>query len=115
MAFYVALLGFLLQVIGLAVVLVEPGFESRLPATPMLLTTFWLAFVIVALIIAALIYLWIAMLHFLLTYDACTGPEKALWFAVLLFGSSYGAALYYAVVFRKCRQQALLLPVPMRR
>lgn len=66
---------------------------------PLSTTLFWLFFCFVLILVCANLFLWIGMLQFLLKYDGRTA--KLLWFVVVLFGLSYGAALYYFFIFRK--------------
>jgi hypothetical protein len=63
------------------------------------ITLFWLLFCFVLTLICASFFLWIGMLQFLLKYDG--RAAKLLWFLIVLFGLSYGAALYYFFIFRK--------------
>lgn len=62
---------------------------------------FWLIFCLVFLLLCANFVLWIGMLQFLFKYDGRAAGRKAPWFLITFFGLSFGAGLYYLLVYRK--------------
>jgi hypothetical protein len=69
--------------------------------TPRVTGLFILSFLICLVLVAAACVLWIGMLYFLITYDGRPSGTKALWLIITVCGLSYGAALYYWLVYRK--------------
>ena len=46
------------------------------------------------------VYLWLGMMWFLLVYDKTPLAIRLLWFVLVFFGMSFGAAVYHFVCYR---------------
>lgn len=84
-----------------AATIFAPDNTFTFPPTSRVITLFLSAFMVVAALISASLFLWIGMLHFLIVYDGRSAARKGLWFLIMLLGLSYGAAIYYWIVFRR--------------
>lgn len=98
-AFFLVVLGLFLEV-G-AVLLVPNETMYMFEAKPAALFAFGLLFVAVATLVCANFSLWVGMLYFLVRHDSSPGAERVVWFVVVFFGLSFGAAVYYWFVYRK--------------
>ena len=101
LAFWLAVLGFCLELSVGVFLLVEPGVSYESTGTPAVVFLFWTIFAIVGIVILASVYLWLRMLHFLAAYDRSSAVQRGCWFLVVLVGLAWGAALYYIVVYQR--------------
>ena len=65
---------------------------------------FGIIFLLVVALICANVILWIGMLHFVVKYDGRSLSRRILWFILVCFGLSFGAGLYYVLIYRKVLQ-----------
>jgi succinate dehydrogenase hydrophobic anchor subunit len=103
-AFALAVITFLLVVAATAL---EPEETYTFDVTFRVTAPFILSFFICLVLVAAAFVLWIGMLHFLITYDGRPSGTRALWLIITVCGLSYGAALYYWLVYRKIARTSL--------
>lgn len=99
-AFWLVVALLSLEAVALVLASFESGELHTAPATPPVLIGFGLAFAVVAVLMAASLYLWIGMLHFLFTCDGRSSFLKGFWFLLVLLTLQFGAALYYLTVYR---------------
>lgn len=97
------ILGALITIISLA--FFEPG--ETFPANRVVIFAFIL---FVGCSVMIHFYLWISMLCIMLLSKGHSFLGKAFWLLVVVFGTSYGAAAYYFVVYRRSSRVQVLRP-----
>ena len=104
-AFEIAAILVAVQFVLLLLSLFAPTGEFDLGDSLLTKAVFGVGFLIAGFCIIASFYIWIGMLWFLVRYDRAPLLIRVLWFPVILFGLSYGAAAYYLSFYRKYAAQ----------
>ena len=92
-----------ITLIGIGGVLLGTVFARTLAdghSVPIRMPTFVVFFAVVAIMLAAGVYLWIGMLYFLLKIDRRSRLSKIIWLLALLFFNTWAAAVYFFTVYR---------------
>ncbi|MGD0404837.1 MAG: hypothetical protein ABSB66_16765 [Candidatus Acidiferrales bacterium] len=92
-----------ITLIGIGGVLLATVFARTLAdghSVPIRMPTFVVFFAVVAIMLAAGVYLWIGMLYFLLKIDRRSRLSKIIWLLALLFFNTWAAAVYFFTVYR---------------
>jgi hypothetical protein len=92
-----------ITLVSIGAVLIATLFARTLPddhSIPISKPIFLVIYVVVAIMLAAGLYLWIGMLYFLLKIDRRTPLSKIAWLVVLLIFNSWAATVYFFAVYR---------------
>jgi hypothetical protein len=101
-AFFLVAVSFVIETVAL---FISSGESYTFSGGGLSSLLFWTVFCFVFLLLCANFALWLGMIQFLLKYDGRSVGRKTLWFFIIFWGLSFGAALYYLFVYRKFLDQ----------